>query len=130
MYPTPSASCQMDVVAPPETVTQNKSGWTVTRLKEQSLSETERCDQQIRSRGNVSNTNSTGLRDNTKQEFQTNMESGFATHKDDERTRTWWETESKLRGVPHGISYELDKDRANRIKALGIHSATDCLSII
>jgi hypothetical protein len=31
MYPTPSASCQMDVVAPPETVTQNKSGWTVTR---------------------------------------------------------------------------------------------------
>ena len=27
MYPTPSASCQMDVVAPPNTVKQNKSGW-------------------------------------------------------------------------------------------------------
>ena len=32
MYPTPSASCQMDVVAPPETVTQNSVGWSVTRV--------------------------------------------------------------------------------------------------
>ena len=32
MYPTPSASCMMDVVAPPETVTQNSSGWSVTRV--------------------------------------------------------------------------------------------------
>jgi len=33
MYPTPSASCQMDVVAPPDTVNQNSKGWSVTRLK-------------------------------------------------------------------------------------------------
>jgi len=33
MYPTPSASCQMDVVAPPESVQQNSKGWTVTRKK-------------------------------------------------------------------------------------------------
>ena len=32
---------------------------------------------------------------------------------------SWWETQSKLCGVPDGISYELDKDRTNRIKALG-----------
>ena len=32
MYPTPSASCGMDVVAPPETVKQNSSGWSVTRV--------------------------------------------------------------------------------------------------
>jgi DNA-cytosine methyltransferase len=32
MYPTPSASCQMDVVAPPETVKRNSSGWSVTRV--------------------------------------------------------------------------------------------------
>lgn len=31
MYPTPSASCQMDVVAPPDSVQKNKSGWSVTR---------------------------------------------------------------------------------------------------
>jgi len=33
--------------------------------------------------------------------------------------KTWWQTESELCGVPDGVSYELDKDRANRIKALG-----------
>jgi len=32
MFPTPSASCQMDVVAPPETVKQNSSGWSVERV--------------------------------------------------------------------------------------------------
>ena len=37
-----------------------------------------------------------------------------------ERTnKTWWEIESELCGVPNGVSYELDKDRSNRIKALG-----------
>jgi DNA (cytosine-5)-methyltransferase 1 len=33
--------------------------------------------------------------------------------------KTWWQTQSNIYGVPNGISYELDKDRANRIKALG-----------
>ena len=33
--------------------------------------------------------------------------------------KTWWQTQSKLCGVPNGVSYELDKDRSNRIKALG-----------
>jgi DNA (cytosine-5)-methyltransferase 1 len=37
-----------------------------------------------------------------------------------ERTnKTWWQIESELCGVPNGVSYELDKDRSNRIKALG-----------
>ena len=33
--------------------------------------------------------------------------------------KTWWQTQSELCGVPNGVSYELDKDRSNRIKALG-----------
>jgi len=33
--------------------------------------------------------------------------------------KTWWQTQSELCGVPNGVSYELDKDRANRIKSLG-----------
>jgi site-specific DNA-cytosine methylase len=37
----------------------------------------------------------------------------------DETKQTWWQIESDLCGVPNGISYELDKDRANRIKTLG-----------
>jgi hypothetical protein len=32
MYPTPTASCHMGVVAPPETVQQNSQGWSVTRV--------------------------------------------------------------------------------------------------
>jgi len=31
----------------------------------------------------------------------------------------WWQTQSKLCGVPDGISYELDKGRVGRIKGLG-----------
>jgi DNA-cytosine methyltransferase len=33
--------------------------------------------------------------------------------------KTWWQTQSEFCGVPNGISFELDKDRANRIKSLG-----------
>jgi len=35
------------------------------------------------------------------------------------RGESWWQIESELRGVPNGIYTGLDKDRANRIKALG-----------
>ena len=35
------------------------------------------------------------------------------------RQDTWWEAQSAFCGVPNGLSYELDKDRANRIKSLG-----------
>ena len=34
-------------------------------------------------------------------------------------TKTWWQIESDLCGVPNGISRELDKNRSNRIKSLG-----------
>ena len=34
-------------------------------------------------------------------------------------TKSWWQTQSELCGVPNGISYGLDKDRQNRIKSLG-----------
>lgn len=33
--------------------------------------------------------------------------------------KTWWQTQSELCGVPNGLSSELDKNRANRIKTLG-----------
>tara|TARA_R100000008_G_scaffold23080_1_gene12331 strand:- start:2641 stop:3690 length:1050 start_codon:yes stop_codon:yes gene_type:complete len=32
---------------------------------------------------------------------------------------SWWQTQSNFCGIPDGVSYELDKDRANRIKSLG-----------
>jgi DNA (cytosine-5)-methyltransferase 1 len=33
--------------------------------------------------------------------------------------RTWWQIESGICGIPHGLSKTLDKSRANRIKSLG-----------
>ena len=36
-----------------------------------------------------------------------------------DKRKTWWQTQSELCGIPNGVSYELDKDRANRIKSLG-----------
>ena len=42
-----------------------------------------------------------------------------ASSRRQQRQETWWQTQSELCGVPNGISYELDKDRTNRIKSLG-----------
>jgi hypothetical protein len=40
-------------------------------------------------------------------------------HDTNGQEQTWWQIESNICGVPNGISYGLDKDRANRIKTLG-----------
>lgn len=44
---------------------------------------------------------------------------GLITNKDDEGRETWWQTQSRICGVPNGVSFELDKTRNNRIKSLG-----------
>ena len=44
--------------------------------------------------------------------------------------QTWWQIESDLCGVPDGISYDLDKDRVNRIKSLGNAIVPQCARII
>lgn len=44
---------------------------------------------------------------------------GLFTNKDDEGRETWWQTQSRICGVPNGVSFELDKNRNNRIKSLG-----------
>jgi len=35
------------------------------------------------------------------------------------RQKTWWQTQSELCGIPHGLSSSMDRNRANRIKGLG-----------
>ena len=68
---------------------------------------------------NISDTSSKRLqRRDLEQELQ-KQELGFSSNQDDETKQTWWQIESNICGVPNGISYELDKDRANRIKTLG-----------
>jgi len=76
-------------------------------------SETGRIDGVQREERDVTNTNNERTQIST-QGGHTGIEmSGSSSQK------TWWQIESDLCGVPNGISYELDKDRANRIKTLG-----------
>ena len=68
---------------------------------------------------NVSNTNNERLQRLNIKQIISKQEFGFTPNKSDERRETWWQTQSRICGVPHGVSYELDKDRSNRIKVLG-----------
>jgi DNA (cytosine-5)-methyltransferase 1 len=82
-------------------------------------SKTERCSEQDRE----DVPNSDGKRSQG-YKLQHNLETGKQISKHNgktssERQQTWWQTQSELCGVPNGVSYELDKNRTNRIKALG-----------
>ena len=90
----------------------------------------EQTEQHIRSkavgcdalpREDVQNTNSIGLQGHRLQSdnLQKKDKSRKVFNSSFKKQQTWWQTQSELCGVPHGISYELDKDRSNRIKALG-----------
>ena len=71
------------------------------------------------SNGNVFNTNNKRC-----EEFNFLSESereiiNYRRSNESRQNKTWWEIESEFCGVPNGVSYELDKDRSNRIKSLG-----------
>jgi DNA (cytosine-5)-methyltransferase 1 len=68
---------------------------------------------------NSSDTNSKGLQGCSLPTELEREQRQVITKRDTEKQQTWWEIESSLCGVPNGISYELDKSRSNRIKALG-----------
>ena len=72
-------------------------------------------------REDVQNTNSIGLQGHSLQSdnLQKKDKSRKIFNSSFKKQQTWWQTQSELCGVPHGISYELDKDRSNRIKSLG-----------
>jgi DNA (cytosine-5)-methyltransferase 1 len=72
-------------------------------------------------REDVQNTNSIGLQGHRLQSdnLQKKDKSRKVFNSSFKKQQTWWQTQSELCGVPHGISYELDKDRSNRIKSLG-----------
>ena len=78
-----------------------------------------RCD--ALPREDVQDTNSIGLQGHSLQSdnLQKKDKSRKIFNSSFKKQQTWWQTQSKLCGVPHGVSYELDKDRSNRIKALG-----------
>jgi DNA (cytosine-5)-methyltransferase 1 len=76
-------------------------------------SKAQRCDD------TTSNTNSKGSqRHGVSTDLETEQRQ-VITERSIEEQQTWWEAQSKLCRTPDGISYELDKDRKNRIKSLG-----------
>jgi DNA (cytosine-5)-methyltransferase 1 len=67
----------------------------------------------------VPNTNDKRLQRFNSEQIAPKQKLRFTSNKNDERSKTWWQTQSEFCGVPDGISFELDKDRSNRIKSLG-----------
>jgi DNA-cytosine methyltransferase len=67
----------------------------------------------------VSNSNDKGSQRFDIESSVSKQKLGFTSNKNDEGRETWWQTESRICGVPNGVSFELDKDRNNRIKSLG-----------
>ena len=92
-------------------------GWHWNQVR----SEVERCSEQDLQHRQESNTNTHGSR--LKECDVPNQSEGEVNssgqHVKERHTKTWWQIESDLCGVPNGISRELDKTRASRIKSLG-----------
>ena len=82
-------------------------------------SEVERRSSQ--NRKDVSNTDNKGLERHRKkyQLRKIKQKKNIEWSSNGRGKETWWQTQSKLCGVPDGIQYGLDKGRVNRIKALG-----------
>ena len=69
----------------------------------------------------VSNSNIKGL-ERHRDEYElreAKQEKNFIWSSNDGTKESWWQIKSRICGVPNGVSYELDKDRSNRIKSLG-----------
>jgi len=75
------------------------------------------CDAILGEKENVWNSESTGLQSSF--DRQRKREFWRTSTPREQCQRTWWQIESELCGVPNGVSYELDKNRSNRIKSLG-----------
>jgi len=76
-------------------------------------SKAQRCDD------TTSNTNSKGSQGHGVSTDMETEQRQVITERSIKEQHTWWEAQSKLCRTPDGISYELDKDRKNRIKSLG-----------
>ena len=77
------------------------------------------CDAIFGKTKNTSDTNSKGSQGYGVSTDMETKQRQVITERSIEEQQTWWETQSKLCRTPNGISYELDKDRKNRIKSLG-----------
>lgn len=73
------------------------------------------------SNGDVSDSNSERLEGHgAEQQLQTNGREEYIIRGGDDETReSWWQTQSRLCGIPDGVSTRVDRNRNNRLKSLG-----------
>ena len=73
------------------------------------------------SNGYVSNSNGKRLeRYRSEQQLQKDGREEYIVRSGDDETReSWWQTQSRLCGIPDGVSTRVDKNRNNRLKSLG-----------
>ena len=80
-------------------------------------SKAERCSEQDRK--DVQHTNNKRCEESNISKESKESDINSREYNSTTKNKTWWQTQSDLCGVPNGVSYGLDKNRANRIKALG-----------
>jgi DNA (cytosine-5)-methyltransferase 1 len=98
-------------------------GWDWQKVR----SQTERCSEQDVSDSKRIGSQGSSLQSNN---MQKKVETDKITSRSIKKQQTWWTTFGNLCGIPDGISHELDKDRANRIKSLGNAIVPQCARII
>jgi DNA-cytosine methyltransferase len=122
MYPTPTAGCEEGGEQSRTEWSKHQSGGFVLRKKNKPdmTFGAKLSDAMLYLEKKIyPNTNSKGLQGCSLPTELEREQRQVITKRDTEKQQTWWEAQSSLCGVPNGISYELDKDRSNRIKALG-----------
>ena len=108
-------------------IASNSKSISSNERKFRNSKEESREERKIRSKvGRINSNNATNSNSEGSQRHgvSTNMETmqiseEHITKTDTEEQQTWWQTQSRICGVPNGVSFELDKDRKNRIKSLG-----------
>ena len=80
-----------------------------------------RENKEIQTRGITSNNGSTNVANsnNIRTQIQTKGKHTSIKMFGSQSKKSWWETFSEFYRIPDGLQYGLDKDRTNRIKALG-----------
>ena len=97
-------------------------GWDWQKVR----SQTKRCSEQDVSDSTTERLERHSLQSNNQQ----TKSAAEYSNTNISKQQTWWQTQSDLCGIPNGISYGLDKDRANRIKSLGNAIVPQCARIL
>jgi DNA-cytosine methyltransferase len=126
MFPTPRARDHFPPVNPNQ-VQRNEQGWTSTRKKTgvrygatlpdvMNKLEVEKYPTPVATHQQAMRCEELNISQKESRDQKTSMPRHLIST---ETIKTWWQTQSEFCGVPNGVSYELDKDRSSRIKALG-----------